>query len=42
MKNYSTENIINFALGGHASTGKTILAEAMAFNAGVTNRMGTI
>ena len=42
MKNYSTENIINFALGGHASTGKTMLAEAMAFNAGVTNRMGTI
>ena len=42
MKNYSTGNIINFALSGHASTGKTMLAEAMVFNAGITNRMGTI
>ena len=42
MKNYSTENIINFALTGHASTGKTILSEAMAFNAGIINRMGSI
>ena len=29
MKNYSTENIINLAITGHASTGKTMLAEAM-------------
>ena len=29
MKNYSTENIINLAITGHASTGKTILSEAM-------------
>ena len=42
MKNYSTENIINFALAGHASSGKTMLAEAMAFNAKVINRMGSI
>ena len=42
MKDYKTENIINFSLVGHAATGKTILSEAMLFNAGVINRMGTI
>lgn len=42
MKNYSTENIINMALVGHASTGKTMLNEAIAFNAGIINRMGSI
>jgi elongation factor G len=42
MKNYSTKNIINFTLAGDASTGKKMLTEIMAFNAGITNRIGTI
>lgn len=42
MKEYGTQNIINFSLVGHAATGKTVLTEAMLFNAGVINRMGTI
>ena len=42
MKNYSTENIINLALTGHATTGKTMLAEAMVSNAGMVNKMGAI
>ncbi len=42
MKEYKTQNIINFTLVGHAATGKTILSEAMLFNAGAINRMGSI
>ena len=42
MKNYSTENIINIALTGHATTGKTVLSESMVYNAGKVNKMGTI
>ena len=42
MKNYSTENIINLAFTGHATTGKTILAEAMLCNAGIIHKMGSI
>ena len=42
MKDYSTNNIINIALTGHASTGKTSLAEAMVFNGGAIHKMGTI
>ncbi len=42
MKDYSTKNIINFAIVGHSTTGKTTLMEAMAFNAGLIQRMGTI
>jgi len=42
MKNYSTENIINLALTGHATTGKTMLAEAMVTNAGMIPAMGSI
>ena len=42
MKNYSTENIINLALTGHATTGKTVLAEAMISNAGMIHEMGSI
>lgn len=42
MSLYKTEDIINFALVGHGSVGKTILAEAMLFNGGVINRMGSI
>tara|TARA_Y100001970_G_C14223067_1_gene853859 strand:- start:773 stop:2863 length:2091 start_codon:yes stop_codon:yes gene_type:complete len=42
MKDYKTENIINFSLVGHSASGKTILSESMLFNAGQINRMGTI
>ena len=42
MKDYSTKNIINLALTGHATTGKTTLAEAMACNAGIINKMGSV
>ena len=42
MQEYSTENIINLALVGHSSSGKTILTEAMLLNAGVIHKMGTI
>ena len=42
MKNYTTDNIINIALTGHASTGKTILTESMMLNAGFIHKMGTI
>ena len=42
MKDYSTENIINLTLIGHATTGKTILAEAMVYNAGMIHELGSI
>ena len=42
MKDYSTNNIINIALTGHASTGKTALAETMVFNGGAIHKMGSI
>ena len=42
MKDYSTKNIINLALTGHATTGKTTLAEAMVCNAGIIHKMGTV
>jgi len=39
---YNTEQIRNIALGGHSGAGKTLLAEAMIFNIGLTSRMGRI
>ena len=42
MKDYSTNNILNIALTGHAATGKTTLSEAMAFNGGLVHKMGNI
>lgn len=42
MKDYSTNNILNIALTGHATTGKTTLSEAMAFNGGLVHKMGNI
>ena len=42
MKDYTTDNIINIALTGHASTGKTTLAEAMMCNGGAIHTMGNI
>ena len=42
MKEYHAADIRNFAVVGHASSGKTMLCEAMLACAGVINRMGTI
>jgi elongation factor G len=38
----TTDRIRNVALVGHASTGKTTLAEALLFSAGAITRMGTV
>ena len=40
MKEYTTENIINLCLSGHTSSGKTMLAESILFNAKAINKMG--
>ena len=42
MKEYQAGDIRNFAIVGHASSGKTMLSEAMMACAGVINRMGSI
>lgn len=42
MKDYQAADIRNFAVVGHASSGKTMLCEAMLACAGVINRMGSI
>src|SRR6266446_3975775 len=42
MKEYKPGDIRNFAIVGHASSGKTMLSEAMLACAGVINRMGAI
>ncbi|MBR0073287.1 MAG: elongation factor G, partial [Bacteroidales bacterium] len=42
MKVYKTSEIRNIALVGGAKSGKTTLAEDMAFNGGVVNRRGTV
>ncbi len=42
MASMTSEDILNFALVGHGTVGKTTLSEAMLFNAGVTNRLGSI
>jgi len=42
MKVYQTNEIRNIALIGGAKSGKTTLAEAMAFEGGVVSRRGTI
>ncbi len=42
MKEYQAADIRNFAIVGHASSGKTMLSEAMLETAGVINRMGSI
>src|SRR6266566_9653673 len=42
MKEYQPGEIRNFAIVGHASSGKTMLSEAMLACAGVINRMGSI
>jgi len=42
VKDYGPNEIRNIGLVSHQSVGKTTLAEAMLFSAGVTNRLGTI
>src|SRR5438445_9868564 len=42
MKEYQPAEIRNFAIVGHASSGKTMLSEAMLMCAGGINRMGSI
>ena len=42
MKSFDSKNIKNVVLLGHAGCGKTTMAEAMLFEAGVINRRGTV
>lgn len=42
LKKYGIDNLRNIVLVGHQSSGKTTLAEAILFDAGVTNRMGRV
>jgi elongation factor G len=42
MSSYTTADIRNIALVGHASAGKTQLAEAILHTCGVTNRLGNV
>jgi len=42
MKTYQPADLRNFAVVGHASSGKTMLSEAMLMCGGVINRMGRI
>ncbi len=41
MNVFTTDKIRNVVLLGHGGCGKTSLAEAMAYLAGVTGRMGS-
>lgn len=42
MKDFRTDQLRNVVFVGHGSTGKTSLIEAILFDAGETNRIGTI
>ncbi|MBE7022699.1 MAG: elongation factor G, partial [Ruminococcaceae bacterium] len=42
MKDYPVANIKNVVLLGHGRAGKTTLAEALLYSAGVTERMGSV
>lgn len=42
MKVFTTDKIRNVALLGHSGSGKTSLAESMAFLAGLTKRQGSV
>jgi elongation factor G len=42
LKTYKTDQLRNVAAGAHGGAGKTSLVEAIIFNMGETNRIGTI
>lgn len=42
MEIFDTNHVKNIVLLGHAGSGKTTLAEAMIYEAGLTDRMGTV
>ncbi|MBQ5810180.1 MAG: elongation factor G, partial [Clostridia bacterium] len=42
MKQYTAQNIINIALLGHGSSGKTTLADAILYSAGLIDRVGKV
>ena len=42
MEIFDTSHVKNIALLGHAGSGKTTLAEAMIFEAGLIDRMGKV
>ncbi len=42
MTSFDTSHVKNIVLLGHAGSGKTTLAECMLFEAGLTNRRGTV
>ncbi|TFH02817.1 MAG: elongation factor G [Calditrichales bacterium] len=42
MKTYKTEQLRNLSTGAHGGAGKTSLIEAILFNMGVVNRIGTV
>lgn len=42
MKEYTTQNIRNFCLAGQRGCGKTRIADAIAFNTKINNRIGNV
>lgn len=42
MKDYHVESIRNICLAGHGGSGKTSIVEAILFNSGTTNRLGSV
>lgn len=42
MRTYHSNEIGNVVVLGHSGSGKTSVIEAMAYRAGITNRIGTI
>ena len=42
MRQYLADKIRNIAIAGHGSCGKTSLAEAILFRAGITDRLGKV